>query len=401
MTKRRHKDWLAAFVKYASFGEAPLRMYWWVGVSTIAGALRRRVWIDQKHFQWVPNFYIILVAPPGVVSKSTTAGIGMDLLKKIKGINFGPNICTWQKIIEDMGKANEMVLDKETGVYLPMSCVTIASSELGTFLNPQNKEMVDALVELWDGKAGAFKKATKSSGSDSIENPWINMIACTTPSWIADNFPDYMIGGGFTSRTVFLYADKKRKYVPYVDEAVPPEFLAMQDDLLHDLELISQMVGEYEIDDDAREWGRIWYMNHNTVEHNNLPSDQFGGYLARKQTHIHKLAMILAASESDHRLIERSHLERAAEMVDVLEADMPRVFDKIGRTQQTALISELSNTVARHKKLSMKELYLIMSRKCTLEEFRKLVESAVMAGLINQHADNNQLIYTRGEKYVQ
>ena len=54
-------------------------MYAWVGVSTIAGALRRKVWIDQAYFKWYPNFYIILVAPPGIVAKSTTASLGMRL----------------------------------------------------------------------------------------------------------------------------------------------------------------------------------------------------------------------------------------------------------------------------------------------------------------------------------
>jgi hypothetical protein len=50
--------------------------------STLAGALRRRVWLDQAYFRWHPNFYIVLVAPPGIVSKSTTAGVGMSLAQK-------------------------------------------------------------------------------------------------------------------------------------------------------------------------------------------------------------------------------------------------------------------------------------------------------------------------------
>ena len=69
---RNHADWLTAFMDYASYGEAPRHMYFWTGVSAIAGALRRKVWIDQAYFKWYPNFYIVLVAPPGIVSKSTT-----------------------------------------------------------------------------------------------------------------------------------------------------------------------------------------------------------------------------------------------------------------------------------------------------------------------------------------
>ena len=70
---RHFPDWLSAYVEYTSFSEAPRRMHFWAGVSAIAGALRRRVWFDQFYFQWHPNLYIVFVAPPGIVSKSTTA----------------------------------------------------------------------------------------------------------------------------------------------------------------------------------------------------------------------------------------------------------------------------------------------------------------------------------------
>jgi len=382
MTQRRCKDWLQSFIQYASFGEAPLKMYFWTGVATLAGALRRRVWIDQKYFEWTPNFYIILVAPPGVVSKSTTAGVGMNLLKDVPGITFGPDVVTWQKLIEDMGKSKELVLNPQTGEYLPMSCVTLSASEFGALLNPTDRDMVDVLVSLWDGQPGAFKKSTKTSGNDVIENPWINIIACTTPAWIAGNFPEYMIGGGFTSRCIFVYASKKRQYVAYPADHVPPGFGQLRADLVHDLELISTMVGEYEIDDEAKAWGENWYANHWGSKHKNLPPEQFGGYLARKQTHIHKLAIILAASESDHLVIYPRHLEMASEMVDALEDDMPYVFDKIGRTQQTQVLNDLVEIIAAYHSISQQDLYKNLSRKCTYKEFLEVLSSAQQAGFV-------------------
>ena len=76
---RNYDDWLKAYLRYAESTEAPMHMHFWSGVSAVAGALRRRVWIDQAYFKWYPNFYIVLVAPPGIVSKSTTVGIAMNL----------------------------------------------------------------------------------------------------------------------------------------------------------------------------------------------------------------------------------------------------------------------------------------------------------------------------------
>ena len=392
MAQRKTRDWLQAFMQYASYGEAPLKFYFWVGVSTIAGALRRRVWIDQKYFQWTPNFYIILVAPPGIVSKSTTASVGMNLLKDVPGITFGPDVVTWQKLVEDMGKSTELVLDPSTGEYIPMSCLTVSSSEFGTLLNPQDREMVDVLVSLWDGQVGTFKKATKSSGNDTIENPWINIIACTTPSWIAGNFPEYMIGGGFTSRCVFVYAAEKRQFVAYPADHVPPEFLAQREALVHDLEIISSLVGEFELDSEAKTWGEQWYQNHWTAKHQHLSPDQFGGYLARKQTHIHKLAMIFAVAESSELVIHRRHLEKAADMVDALEDDMPYVFDKIGRTQSTRALNDLVEIVAAYAPITQQDLYRRLSRQCTFKEFADILQSAVSAGFITVQQRGTEMI---------
>lgn len=394
MSKRRLKNWLQSFVQYASIGEAPLKMYFWTGISTVAGALRRRVWVDQPHYQWTPNCYVILVAPPGIISKSTTANVGMNLLRKVPGINFGPKVITWQKLVEDMAKGREEVLNPEDGAYYPMSCMTIPVGELGTFLDPSNRDMVDVLVDLWDGQVGSFDKATKSSGSDTIENPWINILACTTPDWLAGNFPEYMIGGGFTSRCIFVFGKKKRQLVAYPGDHIPPGFQKLQEDLIHDLELISLMVGDYKLDSEAKEWGKHWYENHWNSKHKNLPLEQFGGYLARKQTHIHKVAMIMAASESDELILYKRHLIDASEMVDSLEDDMPYVFDKIGRSAETQILNNLVEYVFAHGAVPEAELFRIMSRKCTIKDYNDILQSAIKAGFVTavQAGDNPLMI---------
>lgn len=397
MPARKSKDWLKSFLQYASHGEAPTKFYFWTGVSTIAGALRRRVWIDQKYFHWVANCYIILVAPPGIVSKSTTASVGMNLLKEIPGITFGPDAVTWQKLIEDMGKSKELVYWPAKELYLPMSCLTISSSEFGNLLNPQDRDMVDILVSLWDGQTGSFNKATKTSGNDSVENPWINIIACTTPAWIAGNFPEYMIGGGFTSRCLFIYADQKRQMVAYPADHVPPDFEHRRTELIHDLEIISTLVGEFSFTVEAKTWGEDWYDQHWKTKHDDLPADQFGGYLARKQTHIHKLAMILSASRSDDLVLHRSTLEAAACMVDALEAEMPKVFDKIGRSPMTKALGDLVDICVAEAPIDQQVLFRKMARQVTWQEFSQTITSAVNGGFINLHNVGGKVMVFPGQ----
>ncbi len=374
MAKRLKEHWLKSFVEYASFGEAPLTMYFWVGVSTVAGALRRRVWIDQGFFRWLANFYIVLVAPPGIVAKSTTASIGMNLLREVPNIKFGPDVVTWQALVQSLANSTEMF--PLNGKFYPQSAITIESSEFGNFLNPNDREMVDVLVSLWDGKQGAFTKETKTQGSDKVVNPWINIVACTTPAWISGNFPEYMIGGGFTSRCIFVYAEQKRKYVAYPSEHLPPEFQQMRKELIHDLEIIATLGGAYELEPAAIKWGEQWYENLFKNRPANLNNERFGGYIARKQTHIHKLAMVMSASQRDERVITLDDLQASDSVVTALEEAMPKVFAQIGRTEVSRHVEELLSCIRAHKEIGYEELFRLMFR---LFPDSKAFEAAIMS----------------------
>jgi hypothetical protein len=378
VTKRHFDNWLTAFIDHASFTEAPKHMHFWTGVSTIAGALRRKCWINQVKFKWYPNFYVVIVAPPGIVSKSTTAGIGMDLLRLVPGVKFGPEIVTWQALATSFVNAAETF--EYQGLHHVQSALTIESSEFGNLLNPQDKEMVDILVSLWDGKG--IKKETKHSGNDEIINPWINLIACTTPSWIASNFPEYLIGGGLTSRMIFVYADTKAKLVPYLDEVSPPDHEETKQKLIEDLEQITMAcVGEFKLTPEARRYGKAWYTEHYEGERpKNLDDDRFGGYFARKQTHIHKLAMVLSAAQRSDMLITLEDIELANTMVTDLEPDMAMVFSKIGKTDESFYADRIINFVQRQGEVPYKEVFrFIHSQFPSLRDFEDIFTGLLRA----------------------
>lgn len=390
---RIHSDWIAGYLDYAKNSEAPRHMHFWVAVSAVAGALRRKVWIDQAYFRWYPNFYICLVAPPGIVSKSTTADVGMRLLRQVPDVKFGPDIVTWPALVEAFS-GSTMAFEYK-GEYYPMSAMTLESSEFGNLLDPQDKQMVDLMVSLWDGKQGAFKKETKHSGKDTVENPWINMIACTTPSWIAQNFPEYMIGGGFTSRTIFVYAEEKARRVAYPSRIVDRGELEKQAaDLVTDLTRISELCGEFTMTEDAYAWGEQWYNQHYDSKHSHLDKDRFGGYLARKQTHIHKLAMVLSAAESDSMVITVEHLAVAHSMVTDLEPDMAKVFAKIGKTDTAIYAERLLGYVATRPAggCSLMEAYKYIHQYFPSQrDFEDVLAGLVRAGYLTTKQQSGQL----------
>ena len=332
---RHFPNWLKAYSEFTSNSEAPYDMHFWVGVSTVAGALRRRVWIDQRQYQWTPNFYVVLVAPPGVATKSTTIRVGHSLLRQVEGIHFGPDSLTWQALAESLADSQDLVpLDNtipiESQEFLSMSCITCSVKELGTFLDPQDSKMMSVFTHLWDGQVEPFTHATKTQGTIHVENPWINIISATTPAWLQANMPKEIIGGGLASRMVFVYAETKEHLIAYPSRlSRASDYYEMEEKLAEDLQRIATLVGEYRLPDKVMDYGTKWYEDFWRNRPTHLASERFGGYISRKKTHVHKVAMVLAACKRDELVITLEDLKEAIALVTKLERDMLAVFQSI------------------------------------------------------------------------
>jgi len=381
-------DWIPAFLEFTAGTEAPRIMHFWCAVSCIAAVLRRKVWLDMKRFKWYPNFYVIFVAPPGIISKTTTMDMGMDLVKAVPGIKFGPDVVTWQALVTSFAGAQEEFLCGED--WLPMSALTLASGELGNLLNPQDRDMVNLFIALWDGRS-TFEKITKGSGNDIISAPWINMIGCTTPHWIADNMPSATVGGGFTSRCVFVYADKKENFIAYPDEHTRVDHEAFAARLVADLEHISTaLAGPLTLTDAARVWGRDWYTRMWSTHNQRIDDERLDGYLARKQTHMHKLALILSVSRGDSMEISVEDLILADKMLEITEKDLDKVFSRIGRSEESLQAERFISFIKRHGKITYTKAYHhIHSYFPDFRDFEGVLAGAIRSGQVKMRFEGN------------
>lgn len=401
---RHYQNWLKAYVQHTSSSEAPDVFHFWTGVVTVGGALRRRAWIEQHLFQWVPNFYVVLVSPPGVVTKSTSISLGMRLLRQVDGIHFGPESMTWQALADDLSKAMEYVdvPDPLTGIStpVPMSCLTIPVSELGTFLRTDDSQLVSFLTRMWDGQKEPFKHKTKSSGNIDVENPWINIIGATTPGWMRDNFTESLVTQGLTSRVVFVYADKKRHFIAYPSQTVKAQSYAdTEKKLVEDLRQIATLTGEYKLTDEAILWGTSWYRDHYTKLPAHLSSDRFGGYVARKQTHLHKLAMVLAASKRDKMLIEKDDLIEAEAILTESESSMIKVFESVGLVDEARHVNAITSLVKGYGFLPILQLRQLTATTINDKDFklavRVAVEQKILAPGKNPAGESGLMVSTR------
>ncbi len=384
------RSWLKAYVAHERNSESPPAFHYWTAVFTVAGALRRRVWIDQRRFQWTTNMYIVLVAPPGVAAKSTTMRVGLNLLQRVENIRLGPQSMTWQALFDAFILARDN-LELPGLDPIPMSCLSIGIGELGTFMDPKNRECMDMITALWDGQKEPLKRMTRKDGELIIQNPWLNFIACTTPAWLKENFPEVQVGAGLTSRIIFVYGHEKAKYIAYPAQQVEDaDYKDEETALLHDLQKIANLQGEYKLTRQAVEWGEWWYRHHfNGGKPAHLASGRFDGYLSRKQTHIHKLAMVLAASSRNELTITEEDLKEAEKQVSSLERNMVRVFDSIGVAQGARSASEVVVLIKNHGQISSKLLWQQLFNTMEERVYVESLKAAINAGQVTRIKDPN------------
>jgi hypothetical protein len=299
---------------------------------------------------------------------------------------------TWHGLGKEFEKAVEYKSYKNgKGVEdkILMSPLTCSVSELGTFLKPDDRALISFLTDVWDGKERPFQHRTQDSGGITIENPWLNVIGATTPEWMQTNFPASLLSEGIGSRIVFVYGEQKRQLVAYPSRIVRPlDFKDTEKKLVEDLIHISKMIGPYEMTETAFAWGTSWYTTHNQGRSAHLASGRYGGYLARKQTHMHKLAMILAACQRDELKIHRRDLQEAEKILLSAETSMVKVFESVGVVEEAKYVAELIPFVRAHKWLTARDLYKMVYNVMNEQDFKKALRQAVEGDLFEVVVQN-------------
>jgi hypothetical protein len=403
---RMLKNWLAAYGEYTEVSEAPYTFDFWTGVATIGGALRRQVYIDEVKFKIYPNFYIFFVAPPGVATKSTTLGVGMRLLRQVEGITMGPSSMTWQGLTKGLAEARQLypmsdpsTTDPLAMDYMPQSCIVCEVSELGTFLDMQNGELVSNLIDLWDGKDVPWERWLSTQAITKIENPLISIVGATTPDWLENNFGQSAIGGGLASRIVFVYGDTKRRFIPYISDLVENRQNAEREKaLVHDLREIAKLKGPLTITREARNMVGQWYEDHWTKPVEHISGPKFAGYRARKFVHLHKLAMVLSVSQSDSLVIEVEHIKKAFQLLTGIEADMLQVLEAIGKVASSKQMDQILINIRLRGTCEKQDLWRTCMTSMSMKEFNEGVDGLVQAHYVKVLNQGGRFIISPTEK---
>jgi hypothetical protein len=327
VTKRKCDNWLQTYTDWAlPRSESPTSYILFSGLFCLAAAVRRKVYVPKEYlggWECSPHLYIMLVGPAGEVRKTTSMNFATDILAKLPKLIAGPNTMSQAALL------SKIVDSDDNSIYLKVG-------EFSDAIMKSGDEMYEFLTSMFDGHQ-TFEASTISRATEFAHRPCINMLAATTPEWIAGKMPEEVIGGGFASRCIFLVETTSRyKKMLYHKVKFEKSHTELFDDLVADLRHISEKLeGPFKLSDEAADWlddgdpnGSSWYQNHKIRKGSKLAS-----YDARKPTHLIKIAQLLHVAYSDELVLQKVDFEDALKILNMVEPKMNEVFGGVGKNE--------------------------------------------------------------------
>lgn len=392
---RELDDWLNTYLKYTDNTEPPTSYHIWTAISLIAGALQRKVYLNWGHDTIYPNMYIVLIGPSGRARKGTAMGIGNDIIKDI-GIQIASESITREALIRDMKDAISQFTDASDGKIKFHCSITTLSEELSVFLGQNDIKFLADLTNWYDSR-DSWTYRTKGSGTDQIQGVCFNLLGATAPDWLQSILPQEAVGGGFTSRIIFIVEEDKGKTVP--EPILTDEEKEMRVLLKRDLERIATLSGEMVYTPDAKQFYIKWYKKHEkNISEGNPPIDdpRFSGYVDRRATHIRKLCMVMSASRGMDRTITLEDIKRAEKTLLAVEGKMHKTFGGLGRSQYSEVTDKVIKLVQQKKKVNRSYILRTMYRDIdpgTLDIIETTMTQMKLVK-ITRDLTNNEVIYT-------
>jgi len=379
---RKVNHWLQAYLEYTAEQESPKAFHTWVGLSVIASTLERRVWLNRGYYDLFPNLYVVLVGASAKVRKTTAVNTGYNLLREAL-----PDITIVSQKMTPEALINVFVQESRER---EMSGGTIVSTELGVFLGSGTRatDLMQLLTDWYDCPK-RFVYHTLARGKEPMENVYCNLIGCTTPEWLKDAMPPSAIGGGFTSRIVFVYGEEPQKLIAF--PFVTQKMLEQKRKLMYDLEAIKDMDGQFYLTEDAQGMFSKWYQEHSLNEHSEHKA--LDGYMGRKHDTLLRVGMCVAACKRNDLFIDTPDLEESLMLMMEVEKTLPTTLRLIQMTPVGVDFERVFRIIARKGRCKRSDLMRSVSYCMNAKRLDEVINDLTVADRIESFTNKGTTFY--------
>lgn len=360
----------------------------WSGLFAIAAALQRRSYFQRGHTAVYPNLYTVLVGPSGN-RKAEPLMIAQRLLRDL-GINMIPETITRQALYRNLASSSDSWVDPESGLTSDHCSVCGIYEELAVFLGEHDAKFLADLTNWYDCR-DKWMYQSKHQGTDEIFGVCFNMLGAMAPDWMPAVVPNSAIGGGFTSRILFIVESRKR--ATHADPDAIKVDRKLYERLLSDLHQIHAINGRFTFDEETRETYTDWYLQSDSGPPA-IADPRFAGYNARRPTHALKIAMLMCAASTGDRVIRNAHFLAALRLLEAAEENMAAAFSKFS-TAPLALQTDLVLGVIEGRGMVRKsELLRTLRRDLDVSSLKSIEETLLAQQAIEvDRADHRNPLY--------
>jgi hypothetical protein len=378
--------------------DSPKIYHSWSACSIIAGTLKRNVHVIMPKGGWklLPTMYTLLVGRPGI-GKGLAMNEALDILKEANTCNIVSGKLTMPYLLDVLHKGFQPALTANASGSITINAnvdhtAFMHSSELSVFMNAY-KDTIETLTDLWDS-AEVFMTGSRQWAGKVINRPSLNLLGGSAPEWLAKSIPADAVGGGFTRRVNFVYANAKETPVPTNGH----NYTKVRDNLVQTLQQISNLRGAFTISPRVMPLYDKYYQ---AAEPDEFDDAAASGYITSKPAHAMKLAMVHSAASRDSLEILEDDWNRAVEMVEEAQEGARRVFRAIG-TSNFVIASDkilrylehkLNNPAPTHQATRQELMKILWQDINGTGELDMIMEMLIEAGLARQIQAGRHIVY--------
>ena len=234
-------------------------------------------------------------------------------------------------LVDHMQEAKKIIVQLPDPA-LEYHTLTIVADELSAFMHEYDNGLIAGLTKFYD--CSEYSQGRRVGDIRiKIERPQLTILSGSTPSNLIHFLPDWAWEQGFTSRVFLIYSDDR----PIID-VFATKFRSMPTDMVHDLEIISKIAGQFGW---SEEWARAMH-NWKLAKFDPAPSHpKLKHYNSRRFAHMIKLSMISSVDRGNSLSLEKADFNRALGWLIEAELEMPKIFDSGAGSEDNKAIDEI------------------------------------------------------------
>jgi hypothetical protein len=383
---QRSLSWIDRFLQYTEEVTAPALFKKWAAISTIAGAMERRLWITTNNGVLYPNLYVMLIGPAGT-GKGNVLRPSRSLLKSVKELHVSFTSMSAASAMDALNEATRTIVQPaKVPPYLEYNSLFMHIPELMVLIPAYDMEMMGKLTDIYDCLYYEERKRTLKTKIE-IKNPQFNMLSGTTTSYLNHLLPQGAWEQGFMSRTIMVFSMDRDPTNLILDDPtnIDNEETPLFQELSHELNNIANRYGKISWTREASATMIRW-AHEGLMPAPDHPKLQ--GYNARRIAHMLKLCMIFSVARSDDFLITLNDFQNAQEILISTEYFMPDVFKAASSGGDSSAIDDIFHymlatyTKRKMKPISQGELVTFVQSKVPAHSVMRVIEIMYKSNMI-------------------